>query len=743
MNTGERIAWLSLHVLLFMVPLAISNTIPWSSLPLAFDQFDIAKLFVMRACTIVGAAGWVIHMLLRGGKVRLSKIDWLVLVFLAWVAITTVTSIHPATAFFGKYRRFEGLLSFINYAMVFFLTLQLADRRSRVHALVRTLFASGFIVVAYGVLQYLGVEPIDYGALPFEARRSFATYGNPDLLGGFLMFMLPLAITLALAEDRRDWRIAYWIGALLTSVVMITAFTRSAWVGGSVAIVVLVVMMVLQKVRLRSEDYVMGGSAVGLVGLVAFISTLTPSDVMNIASRVQSIFQFDEGSALTRFQIWGAAWRAVLDRPVLGFGADTFRLVFPYYKPAEYVEIAGYLSVADNVHNYLLQLASALGIPGALLLYGLFVWVLVLGFKKAFAKKAAEQDGQPAFKRTASKDAYGPDIVYSGIWVACIAYIVHLFFGLSVTGTTVIMWILFGLLLAPFAREVEFKRLLFGTRDDAQPSTGAPARYGRAKETLPTASLVVAGAVVLIAVSLSVLNIVYVVADRAYLQARVGAPSHELRIQKAELAVRLNPYNDIYRTEIGLANANAALALLNEGAEDPDHDVPDPKELFAQAEAAFLETIDFVPPEYDNYVFLSNLYNTIGQAYGDASYYGKAIDIAKKGIEVEPFGPAVRLEYARALANTGKTDEAVKELEYAMSLDSAFASGGLLLSQIYVSRGDNQAALELLKSIDARKPDQPGIAEQIQTIEASINAPDSGIGGIDIGGNNAEGMSTE
>ena len=142
-------------------------------------------------------------------------------------------------------------------------------------------------------------------------------------------------------------------------------------------------------------------------------------------------------------------------------------------------------------------------------------------------------------------------------------------------------------------------------------------------------------------------------------------------------------------------------------------------------------------------MFLSNLYNTMGQAYGDVSYYGKAIDIAKKGIEVEPFGPAIRLEYARALANTGKTDEAVKELEYAMSLDSAFASGGLLLSQIYVSRGDNQAALELLKSIDARKPDQPGIAEQIQTIEASINAPDSGIGGIDIGGNNAEGMSTE
>ena len=40
-------------------------------------------------------------------------------------------SISPATAFFGKYRRFEGLLSFINYAVIFFLVVQFADRPSR------------------------------------------------------------------------------------------------------------------------------------------------------------------------------------------------------------------------------------------------------------------------------------------------------------------------------------------------------------------------------------------------------------------------------------------------------------------------------------------------------------------------------------------------------------------------------------------------------------------------------------
>ena len=49
-------------------------------------------------------------------------------------------------------------------------------------------------------------------------------------------------------------------------------------------------------------------------------------------------------------------------RPFFGFGADTFRLVFPAYKPVEYVAAAGYLSVADNVHDYPLQLAAGITI---------------------------------------------------------------------------------------------------------------------------------------------------------------------------------------------------------------------------------------------------------------------------------------------------------------------------------------------------------------------------------------------
>ena len=82
---------------------------------------------------------------------------------------------------------------------------------------------------------------------------------------------------------------------------------------------------------------------------------------MNFALRFASIFETGEGSGLTRTEIWQAAIKAITSSPmrfIFGWGADTFRLVFPKFKPLAYTHDAGYLSVADNVHDYPLQLAA-------------------------------------------------------------------------------------------------------------------------------------------------------------------------------------------------------------------------------------------------------------------------------------------------------------------------------------------------------------------------------------------------
>ena len=184
MSAARRVAWWSLLAMVFLVPVAMSNlTFLGFSLPFTYDQFDIVKVFLQRVLGLIALGAWAWDLLRRGGKVRRTPIDWLILALLVWVAITTVTSIDWPTALFGKPRRYEGLLSFVNYAVIYFLVLQFADRAARVRTLARSLFFSSVIVAGYGVLQFVGWDPVLWGTLPSRLNVPSRPTATPTCSG--------------------------------------------------------------------------------------------------------------------------------------------------------------------------------------------------------------------------------------------------------------------------------------------------------------------------------------------------------------------------------------------------------------------------------------------------------------------------------------------------------------------------------------------------------------------------------
>ena len=684
MSVARRTSWWALLAMVFVVPIAFSNlTFLGFQTPFTFDAFDIVKMSLERVLGLVALGAWAWEMLRRGGRIRRTPLDWLILAFLAWVALTTITSIHWPTALFGKPRRYEGLLSFINYAVIYFLVLQFADTATRVRRLAQALFWSSIIVAGYGILQFVGLEFVEWGTLPFETNRAFSTYGNPDLLGGFLIFSVTVALGLALLEQRLVWRIVYWVGFGLNGLCLIVAFTRGAWIGGALSLVILGVAAWRQRVTMRRIDLVPAGASIA-VGIAVIVQSLSnPNEVMNFGKRLASIFQFQAGSGRTRTEIWQAAGSAIKERPVLGWGADTFRLVFPKFKPVEYVRDGGGMSVADNAHNYPLQLASGIGIPGMLLFYGIFVWAAVRSFRTVFRR---------------SDDP--TRIVLAAFWAASVGYLVQLMFGLSVTGTAFLLWIALALVLVPTARVVEVK---------------AP-RWGTA-----------AAVVVLAAAALGIgYQGVQLLADNAYLRAQTSASVTD-RTVYALKAVQLNPFNPQYQSTVGLAYRDEVQAYLQAGreaeqnGEDTSQYAAAVKDRFAKAEAAFKEAIASVPDEYDNYVSLADLYN-VGGAALVADLYQSAIAVAERGLEIEPFGTAARFQIAKALLAQGKTAAAVKILEYSVRIDPTGLDAVLLLGHIYELQGRSADALALLQAFNALVPGQPDVTGAIQALEASATA---------------------
>ena len=767
MDAWDRIAWTCLHILVVLVPLAMSNLGPLNAdgVPFTYDQFDIVKIFFERGLMLVAVASWLIGLLVRGGRIRFTRGEWVLVAFLGWLVLTTVLSVHPATAFFGKYRRFEGLLSFLTYGATFFMALQLVTSAARMRSLARTLAIGGFMVAGYGAVQVVGqvglgvarvlqpvalvaavavpivlayvalarsdddpdrrfacwtgaaialvaggmlalglaqnieaavstgaqmvsLDPVRWGSLPFETNRAFSTFGNPDLLGGYLIFPFAVTLGLALSEKHDLWRSLYWWATFLNVFVGITSYVRGAWIGALVALALVILAYVRSvrgtETRLTPIDWTfIGGTGVAAVA-VMIASSLRDNVVTNVLTRVISIFQFDQGSAQTRFQIWDAASAAIAERPIFGWGADTFRLLFPMFKPAEYVEAAGYLSVADNVHNYPLQLASGIGIPGALLFYGAIVVALAIAARTAFEKGTAARN-----------------LVLAGFWAAVVGYVVHLMFGLSVTGSTIIMWLALGVLLGPTSAEHEV--------------------------SAPSWKAIGIGAVAILLLVGTVLNVRYIAADTHSLAGRVRSTGVD-RVAEIERAIELNPYNDMYRLELGSAwrdlfRSSAEQYLQTVTAGTPDSAILyETLDYYTRAEAAYEDMIRYVPQEYDTYVFLANLHNEAA-TFIKSDYAEQAIDAAQRGIAIEEYGPAIRVQAAMAYLLLGRPADAVTELEVATSLDPNYTQAFIILAEAYQREGRTDDARAALQHVLERFPTNAEALTALEALEASASDP--------------------
>jgi hypothetical protein len=286
-------------------------------------------------------------------------------------------------------------------------------------------------------------------------------------------------------------------------------------------------------------------------------------------------------------------------------------------------------------------------------------------------------------------------ILVGAFWAACAGYLLQLMAGLSVTGNTFLLWTALAVVLAPGASVVTVKAPNWG-------------------------NVAAAVAVVLIVAGIGY-QFVILSADRAYLVARIGATG-VARTASARRAVALNPFNDMYRAEVGLALTDETFDALSavQGAQDRDQAMSAAQMKFQEAEAALRAAIDFVPSEFDNYVFLTNLYNVGGQTM-NSSYYAKAVEIADIGVAVEPFGPALRVQRARALIVLGRKDEALKDLEIAVKLDPIYEEAALFLSKTYVSAGRTDDAIRMLRKVPGWS-ERPDIKREVESLESSGSA---------------------
>ncbi|MFI5268522.1 MAG: O-antigen ligase family protein [Chloroflexota bacterium] len=299
---------------------------------------------------------------LAGGVIRVKRtpLDVPLLVFTGTAAVSTLLSVNLNVALFGTYSRFDGLFTLATYAAVFWLAVQSISSAREAKAVLRSLLVGGYLVALIAIGQWC-VDSLS-GQLDV---RAFGTLGNPNVLGAYLVLLCPLVYA-ELRDARSPAGRLLAANVLLTmGVALLLSVSHSAWLGLAAAAAVLLAGRQLPAVRSRRR--VLLTLAVLGAGLLA-AAPIALSRGTDVSQRIH---------------IWQDTLRLVASRPLLGYGPDTFGLVYPGFQSGQWV--LGYVQV-DKAHSEVLQVAATQGLAG------LAAWAwLMAAFMLAFWRGRSEE----------------------------------------------------------------------------------------------------------------------------------------------------------------------------------------------------------------------------------------------------------------------------------------------------------------------------------------------------------------
>jgi putative inorganic carbon (HCO3(-)) transporter len=356
----------------FLSPLVYS----WNT----YDRFVLPKLLFAGFLAVLLAALLAIRWAADGAiAIKRTPLDLPLLAFLGSAVISSVFAINRNIAVFGMYFRYEGLITLALYALLFWLAAQALSDAAQARTLVRILLASAYLVALVAVIQSLTANltttpgsdtAFNYGGL----LRAYATFGNPNFLAVFLAMLLPRAMDELIDAKAASSRILAVNLLVMLSLALVLTFSRSAWLAAAVGLLgVLVGRRPPRRVMLALAGAVVGLALV--IGVLAAASTQGGLPLAHtVLGRALSIHE-SQGSGITRLHVWDGTVRLVASRPLVGYGPDTFGIVYPRFRTGDWAPGL----VIDKAHADVLQVAATQGLIGV----AAYLWI-VLALAVAF-----------------------------------------------------------------------------------------------------------------------------------------------------------------------------------------------------------------------------------------------------------------------------------------------------------------------------------------------------------------------
>ena len=178
----------------------------------------------------------------------------------AYLLTSLVSTLYGAMN--GNLNLVTGLfytLKYMEYALIYFMVVNYIKEEAQVHRVFFVAVVTCVLVSLYGIFQIPMGERV---TAPFEG-----TTGEPNTLGGYLVFMLAFTLTFTLHKKRIPRKVAWACVSALLAVPLLFTLSRASWLGAvpmvaitvalaprrSVVIMVLLVALVISPFLLPKE----------------------------------------------------------------------------------------------------------------------------------------------------------------------------------------------------------------------------------------------------------------------------------------------------------------------------------------------------------------------------------------------------------------------------------------------------------------------------------------------------------
>jgi len=271
--------------------------------------------------------------------------------------------------------------------LLFFVVAYQFRQSKHLFLLVDTILFLGITTSFLALGQYL-MEP---------AARGTALFGNQQLLGSFMMILLPVAAVVALTEktspDQTSTRqLVAQFATIMMAGCLLLAFNRSAWMGSLAGLLVMGALMMMTSAKAKGTSLRAQKHKLVLPGVMALIAVsfvlLIGLQNGNVVSRAGTLSNVSEvASWQARHQHWQSAVESIKQRPLFGLGIGQYPLNQPGYLNDGVTLTTNGLSgaqatLADLAHNFYLQTTAELGLPGLLLMVAVLVTFMIAGVQR-------------------------------------------------------------------------------------------------------------------------------------------------------------------------------------------------------------------------------------------------------------------------------------------------------------------------------------------------------------------------